>query len=233
MKQTTLYGILALVMCSVFLGACNDDETYAEKKDKERKAINSFLQRDVAIVSQEGDTVCRVGRIHPISEKQFRDQDSTTNLENNEYVLFKSTGVYMQIVRKGEGRPMKSGDSKQILCRFLEYNILGDSIQLRSDVTYWHAYPDVIDVTNTSGTFTASFNTTVNPGGAMYQVYGNTSVPSGWLTPLTYINLGRQLTSAEGIAKVRLIVPHSEGHTSATTNVYPCFYEILYQEMRE
>ena len=37
----------------------------------------------------------------------------------------------------------------------------------------------------------------------------------------------------EGIAKVRLIVPHSEGHTSATTNVYPCFYEILYQEMRE
>jgi hypothetical protein len=104
---------------------------------------------------------------------------------------------------------------------------------LRSDVTYWHAYPDVIDVTNTSGTFTASFNTTVNPGGAMYQVYGNTSVPSGWLTPLTYINLGRQLTSDEGIAKVRLIVPHSEGHTSATTNVYPCFYEILYQEMRE
>ena len=128
MKRTTLYGIFALVMCGVFLSACNDDETYAEKKDKERKAINSFLQRDVAIVSAEGDTVCRVGRIHPISEKQFRGQDSTTNLENNEYVLFKGTGVYMQIVRKGEGSPMKSGESKQILCRFLEYNILGDSI---------------------------------------------------------------------------------------------------------
>lgn len=230
MKNSILYGILALVLCGIAFSACNDDETYAEKKEKERKAINSFLQRDVAIVSPEGDTMCYVGRIHPISEKQFRAQDSTTNLENNEYVLFRNTGIYMQIVRKGAGEKMKSGDSKQIICQFLEYNILGDSLQLTSEVNLWAPYPDILDVTNTSGTFTATFNTTISRGGAMSQTYGTTSVPSGWLTPLRYINLGRQVTSEEGIAKVRLIVPHSEGHSNATTAVYPCFYEITYQE---
>ena len=67
----------------------------------------------------------------------------------------------------------------------------------------------------------------------MYMVYNKTSVPSGWIVPLSYVNLGRQVSADEGIAKVRLIVPHSQGQTDATSNVYPCFYEITYQEMRE
>ena len=50
---------------------------------------------------------------------------------------------------------------------------------------------------------------------------------------MSYVNLGRQVSAEEGIAKVRLIVPHSQGQTDATSNVYPCFYEITYQEMRE
>ncbi|MCD8265556.1 MAG: DUF4827 domain-containing protein, partial [Prevotellaceae bacterium] len=48
----------------------------------------------------------------------------------------------------------------------------------------------------------------------------------------TYVNIGRQTTEDEGIAKVRLIVPHSQGTADATGNVYPCFYELTYQEMR-
>ena len=31
------------------------------------------------------------------------EQDSTTNLANNEYVLFKDSGVYMQVVERGTG----------------------------------------------------------------------------------------------------------------------------------
>ena len=147
MRRILCYTLSALLICAGFC-ACNDDETYAEKKEKERKAINSFLQRDVAIVSAEGDTVCHVGRIHPISEKQFREQDSITNLENNEYVLFKGTGVYMQIVRKGPGEKMKSGDNKQIICRYWEYNIMGDSLQSTNRAPYWIQSPDIIDVSN-------------------------------------------------------------------------------------
>ena len=228
-----LYICLTILLAGMWMTSCNDDETYAEKKEKERKAINSFLERDVCILGEEGDTVCKVGKINVISEQQFYEQDSVTNLERNEYVLFGSIGIYMQIVRKGPGEKLASGQAKRIICRFFEFNILGDSLQLRSDVNYWHTNPDILDVENTLGTITASFNKDYNGGGAMYMVYKSTSVPTGWITPLSYINLGRQKNPDERIAKVRLILPHSVGQTDATTNVYPCFYELTYQEMRD
>ena len=56
--------------------------------------------------------------------------------------------------------------------------------------------------------------------------------PSGWLTPLTYIRLGRETAADEHIALVRLIVPSTEGHNDANTNVYACFYEISYMRSR-
>ena len=227
--KKVLYSTLIILLGSMFVSSCDDDETYAEQKEKENKALSSFLKRDVYITGVDGDTICHVGKITPIDEAQFNAQDSTTNLEKNEYVLFKNTGVYMQIVRKGEGQRIKNGESKRILSRFIEYNILGDSLQLRDDVTYWATSPEILNVTNNSGTITASFDT--EAGGAMYLTYKSTSVPSGWIVPLKYINLGRY-TSDESIAKVRLLVPHSQGTQNATSSVYPCFYEILYQDMR-
>lgn len=219
-----------LFLVTTALLSCNDGETYAEQKEKERKAINSFLSRDVAIVNRDGDTLVNVGRINVISEEQFLSQDSVTDLSRNEYVLFGGTGVYMQIVRRGVGPKLESGQNKRIIARYLEFNILTDSVLTSNDVLYYSTTPDIMDVTNSYGTFTASFNTE-NGGGAMYRTYGSTEVPSGWLVPFTYIHIGRQ-TSAEGIAKVRLIVPHSQGQSTARSSVYPCFYEITYQETR-
>lgn len=233
-----LYALSGIVLC-VWLTACHDDETYADQKEKERKAIKSFLTRDVAIMDVDGDTVCYVGVIKVISEDQFCAQDSITNIDENEYVLFDGSGIYMQIVRKGVGEKLKRGESKRLICRFMEYNILGDSLQLRSDVNYWHTNPDILDVTNNSGTISGTFNTTVNEGGAMYMTYigngtGNANtVPNGLMVPLSYVNIARQVARDEGIAKVRLIVPHSEGHPNSMAGVYPCFYEVLYQEMRD
>lgn len=224
-----LFLMLTLFVCFV---SCDDDETYAEQKEKEYKVIQAFLKRNVVIYDSEQDTLCHVGKVKAITEEQFYAQDTTTNVEENEYVLFKRTGVYMQIVRKGAGKSIQPGESKRIICRFLEYNILGDSVQLRNDMNYWHTHPDIIDVTNTLGTISGTFNTEVNGGGAMFSAYSNATVPNGWLTPLSFVRIGRQ-TSDVGIAKVRLILPHSEGQSDATTNVYPCFYEISYQEMRD
>lgn len=236
MNNTTmrkpLAALLALASCLTALLSCSDDDTYADQKKREKNAINHFIGRDVTIRDAQGDSVCRVGRINAISEQQFLLQDSVTDLGRNEYVLFANSGVYMQIVRKGTGPKVEPGQTKRVLARFVEYNILGDSLQLRSDVAYWAPSPDIMSVTNNSGTFTGMFDTSVNGGGAMYLTYKSTSVPSGWLVPFTYIHVGRQ-TGEEGIAKVRLIVPHSEGHTSASGNVYPCFYEITYQQMRD
>lgn len=229
--KKTLYILLSVVGC--LLSSCSDTETYAEQKDKEYKAIQSFLDRNIVVRDGDGNVVCNVGRIEPISEEQFLEQDSTTDLEKNQYVLFNNSGVYMQIVRKGTGEKLEKGKTARVICRFVEFNILGDSIQLRNDVNYWHPSPDIMKVTNNSGSFAASFDTEINGGGAMYNTYGSTSVPSGWLIPFSYIRIGRQDSPDEGIAKVRLIVPHSEGQTSAVSNVYPCFYELTFQKMRD
>ena len=242
MNRILFKTIALVVLLGAVLTACNKDETYAEKKEKERDAIASFISRDKAIIA-DGDTAVYIGNIDVISESEFLEQDSTTRIEyhydsqgkivydRNEYVLF-GNGVYMQIVRKGVGEKLAPGKSKRVIARYLEFNIMADSLQTRNDILYFSTTPDIIDITNDSGTFTASFNT-LNGGGAMYRTYGTTSVPAGWLIPFSYIRLGRQINETDEIAKVRLIVPHSQGHSRANQNVYPCFYQITYQQMRD
>lgn len=225
--------LLALLSMACILASCGEGETYAEQKEKEHKSIDSFLNRDIVIRDEDGIVVCNVGKIKTITEEEFLKQDSTTDLSKNEYVLFNNSGVYMQIVRKGTGEKLERGKTARVICRFIEFNILGDSIQLRNDVYYWHPNPDIMKISNNSGSFSGSFDTDINGGGAMYNTYGTTSVPTGWLVPFSYIHIGRQDSPDEGIAKVRLIVPHSEGQTSAVSNVYPCFYELTFQKMRD
>ena len=217
----------------MLLLSCSNQETYAEQKEKESKAISSFMDRDITVRDADGYVVCKVGKIVTISEEQFQNQGYTTDTTKNEYVLFNNTGVYMQIRRMGTGEKLERGKTARVICRFIEFNILGDSIQLRSDVNVWHPKPDIMKISNNSGSFSGSFDTEINGGGAMYLRYGSTSVPSGWLVPFSYINIGRQDSPEEGIAKVRLIVPHSEGQVNATSNVYPCFYELTFQKMRD
>lgn len=232
--KKVFYILCAWMMVSTWLTSCKDDETYAEQKEKERKAVAKFLARNPLVLrNSQGDEILNTKQIKVISEQEFYAQDSTTNVDENEYVLFGGTGVYMQIVRKGNGSRIKEGETSRLICRYFEYNILGDSLQTASNVLYWTTTPDIIDVSNNSGSIVASFNTSVNGGGAMYSSYRSTVVPNGWIVPLYYVKVGRQTSADSGIAKVRLILPHSQGQSDATSNVYPCFYELTYQEMRE
>ena len=102
------------------LNSCNKGETYAEMKKKEKNAIEAFIKDNSLI-----------GPIHVISESTFYAQDSLTDTKNNEFVLFQEDGIYMQIVRKGEGQTAVEmaktfTDSTlytSVLCRFFEYDI--------------------------------------------------------------------------------------------------------------
>jgi len=223
---------LAILFIAMLAVSCNNDESYADQKKKERKAIAALLERDpLVLLGANNDTLLNSPKINSITQEQFEAQDSTTDVSKNEYVLFGNTGIYMQIVRMGEGEKIKSGETKRVICRYWEYNILADSLQSTNRTPYWATNPDILDVSNNYGTITASFNTDINNGGAMYSLYGSKAVPSGWIVPLSYVNVGN--LSEEGVAMVRLIVPHSQGTTDATNNVYPCFYEITYQAMRD
>jgi hypothetical protein len=68
--------------------------------------------------------------------------------------------------------------------------------------------------------------------GMMQAYHSSTSVPGGWLVPLNYINVGRPEKEDDQIAKVRLIVPHSQGTADASSTVFPCYYEITYERVK-
>lgn len=199
-----LIVIFTLLLSAGFLfQACDDTETYAEMKEKERDAIRAFIKEH---------------NIKTISAEDFYAQDSTTNVDKNEFVLFADNGVYMQIVRKGNGKKLRDGERADVIARFIEVNIQ-DNDTLTGNL-YDASNPDYLTVSYKSGSYIGSFTS-----GYMYGNYGS-SVPAGWLVPFPYINIGR---NTDNIAKVRLIVPHSQGQSTATSYVYPCYYEITYQ----
>ena len=207
-KISFLLGILTVVLA---FSSCNKTETYADQLDRENEAINAYIVKH---------------GIKVISEEQFEKQGNTTDVSKNQYVLFASSGVYMQIIDKGTGEPLKKGETATVLCRFTENNLITDTLQLTNSILYFGKTVDKMSVTNTSGTYTASFDP---KSSVMYEAYRSTSVPAGWLIPLQYINLGRLTTPTSKLAKVKLIVPSQQGQINATKAVYPCYYDITYQ----
>lgn len=205
---------VSILLAGVFLlglifQSCNNQKTYAEMKKEEREAIQRFIEK-------EG--------INVISFEQFQEQDSTTDVNKNQFVLFADNGVYMQIVEKGNGEKMKDG-SHELLIRYVEEQIeeggTTDSIPLSSNTLATH--PDEMRVTKSGKNYQATFKT------GIMAYYYSSAVPSGWLIPFNYIKIGREISDR---SKVRLIVPHSQGQVDASAKVYPCYYEITYQLTR-
>ena len=212
--------ILIIIAVVAVFASCNDYETYSDMKEKERNAISKFIADSSITV---------------ISEDVFVQNGYKTDLTRNEFVKLDKSGVYMQIVRPGCGEKLKDGETTNIVCRYSEFNILEDVFTSTNNTAYLAPIPDVMRITRTSGTFSAIFTKSAsltfssNTYGNMYYTYGSASVPSGWLVPFTYINIGLPQSEDEEVAKVRLIVPHSQGHSSASGNVVPYFYEIIFQ----
>lgn len=194
MKKLTLF-FLSLLALTLGFQACDDSKTYAEMLEDEKDGINDFIRK-------EG--------IKVISQSDFYAQDSTTNLDENEFVQLAS-GVYMQIVDKGsenKADTVKSND--EILVRFMEYSILDKDTTL-SNIDAAETV-DAFRYTVTSSSIAGTFLQ-----GYMMTLYSSPTVPAGWLVPLTYVR---------DRAHVRLIVPSKMGHQTAMQYVYPYYYDI-------
>ena len=203
--------LLAVLLCSIAtLFSCKDSDTYADQKERERSAISKYI---------------RDNNIKVISEEEFLANDTVTDV-SNEYVLFKNTGVYMQIVNRGVGEILKHNESATVLCRYKEINLLTDSLQSSNLDMAFASLVDKMTVRRYYSTYSASFD---SGSSLMARIYNSTSVPNGWLVPLAYIKLGRLVNDSDNLAKVNLIVPHSEGQSNASQRVYPCFYTVTYQ----
>ncbi len=229
MKSKLLFFPLLLIAFCTAFQACDDDETYADKRKREDKQIKAFLKSGAEIKNEaSGSYLLQVpGDIKVISEKEFYANDSTTDVAKNEYVHFGSTGVYMQIVDKGSGEKLADGETATIITRYTEFNIATDSIQTTNKLPAYEMNPDMMLCTNSLGNFSGSFTQ-----GLMQSTYNTAAVPAGWLVPLTYINLGRLDSPTATLAHVRLIVPSSQGQANASSVIYPCFYEITYERGR-
>lgn len=194
MKKLLLLFFILLAVGFSFQ-ACDDTKTYAEMLEEEDNAIADFINK-------EG--------IKVISQTEFFDNDSVTDVEKNEFVQL-SSGVYMQIVDKGSDNPadtVKNNDL--VLVRFMEYSLLDKDTTL-SNLTLPYLV-DEFKYTASSSSIAGIFIQ-----GLMYMAYGYTAVPAGWLVPLPYVR---------DKAHVRLIVPSKMGHQSAMQYVYPYYYDI-------
>lgn len=193
MKKLVLL-FLSLLAFSFAFQACDDSKTYAEMLEEEDDAIAAFI---------------RDNDIQVISQTEFFNNDSTTDVSKNEYVQL-SSGVYMQIVDKGSDNladTVKNNDL--ILVRFMEYSILDKDTSLSN-------LNSVETVDEFKYTITSSSIAAIFTQGYMYSVYGP-SVPAGWLVPLPYVR---------DMAHIKLIVPSKMGHSTAMQYVYPYFYDI-------
>ena len=201
-----LFLVISLLVASVGFMSCDDDETYAEQKEREAKRIRKWIETH---------------NIDVISISDFLKDTITNNPETgpdstrNEYVLFADNGVYMQIVKRGGGQIMGPDALWYMNAEYVEIYVgTGDTMTLN----HFQHEPDKFYIQRTGGNYTASFLS-----GVMSSVYGST-VPSSWIMPFPYIKPG-MLGSA---SKVRLIVPHNQGTQTAASNVYPTFYEITF-----
>lgn len=193
MKKLVLL-FLSLLAFSFAFQACDDSKTYAEMLEEEDDAIAAFI---------------RDNDIQVISQTEFFNNDSTTDVSKNEYVQL-SSGMYMQIVDKGSDNladTVKNNDL--ILVRFMEYSILDKDTSLSNlnAVETVDEFKYTVTSSSIAGIFTQGY---------MYSYYG-TSVPAGWLVPLPYVR---------DMAHVKLIVPSKMGHSTAMQYVYPYFYDI-------
>lgn len=193
---------------AVVVSSCSDYETYGDKKEKERNAISKFI-------SDHNITV--------ISEDQFNKQGKTTDISKNEFVKFDRNGVYLQIVRQGCGSELEDGGRGTLVCRFAETNMFADSVQTCNNTPGYAATPDRMFISRATSVYSAQFL-----DGMMMKTYGAT-VPAGWLVPMPYIKIGHPTSETEECSKVRLIVPHTQGHAYSSSNVIPYYYEITYE----
>ena len=193
------YLLVSLVAVSVMVSSCNDDETYAEQKEREAKNIKKWISKH---------------DINVIFMSEFL-QDTITDTLRNEYVLFPDNGVYMQIVNRGDGRILLPDEMWTMNARFVEVYVSSEDTMT---MNLYQQVPDEFYIKRTGDNYTASFTS-----GIMASVYG-TSVPSAWIMAFPFIKPG--VLNGKSAAKVRLIVPHTSGTQAASASVYPTFYEI-------
>lgn len=98
-------ALLLAVTVLMTLAACNDDESYADKLNDERNAVNAYLANHRVVMSVPEDTVFEVGENAPF------------------YRIDPDGNVYMQVLKAGDRINDRAKVSELIYFRYTRYNL--------------------------------------------------------------------------------------------------------------
>ena len=100
-SKTVFWGICALTM----LAACNNDQSYADRLNEERNAVNAYLADHRVVMSVPEDSVFEVGETAPF------------------YRLDADGNIYMQVIKAGDRVNDKPKTGEPIYFRYSRYNL--------------------------------------------------------------------------------------------------------------
>ena len=98
-------ALLLAITVLMTLAACNDDESYADKLNDERNAVNAYLANQRVVMSIPEDTVFEVGENAPF------------------YRIDADGNVYMQVLKAGDRINDRAKTSELIYFRYTRYNL--------------------------------------------------------------------------------------------------------------
>lgn len=101
LNSVLLLGLTALVM----LAGCNNDQTYADRLNEERNAVNAYLANHRVVMSVPADSVFEVGENAPF------------------YRIDPDGNVYMQVLNAGDRKNDRARTSEPIYFRYSRYNL--------------------------------------------------------------------------------------------------------------
>lgn len=100
-RHSVWMGLVALVL----LTACNDDQSYADRLNEERNAVNAYLANHRVVMSIPEDSVFEVGPDAPF------------------YRIDVDGNVYMQVLNPGDRKNDRAKKSETIYFRYARYNL--------------------------------------------------------------------------------------------------------------
>ena len=107
LNKCLLLAVLMLAVCS----SCNDDQSYADRLNAERNAVNAYLANHRVVMSVPKDTVFEVGVDAPY------------------YRLDPDGNIYMQVLKAGDRVNDRAKNGQPIYFRYSRYNL-----------SNWYAY---------------------------------------------------------------------------------------------
>ena len=184
-----------------------------------RKTIYTFISLAAILMSVACNDYETYG------EMKEKERDNIEKFISDSSFVIISQEQFENQQNRTVGDKLKDGETLSILCRFVERGIQDTTTLFNT--RYYIFDPDIMNVTRSGSTYSATF-----VSGVMLSTYGS-GVPEGWLVPLQYVNIGRLTKPDDELARVKLIVPHSQGTTTnAKSNVKPYFYDITFQRGR-